>query len=50
MSNWLWLEHEMNNDDLPKLVFSHHPLNHHEIQRNFLIPKENCTVDEGGQP
>ncbi len=39
-----WLEHEMNNDDLPKLVFSHHPLNHHEIQRNFLIPKETVPL------
>ncbi len=39
-----WLEEEMNNDDLPKMVFSHHPLNHHEIQRNFLIPKETVPL------
>lgn len=39
-----WLEHEMNNDDLPKMVFSHHPLNHHEIHRNFLIPQETVPL------
>lgn len=39
-----WLEHEMNSDDLPKMVFSHHPLNYHEIHRNFLIPKETVPL------
>ena len=34
-----WLEQQMNEDDLPKLVFSHHPLNYHQIHRNFLIPE-----------
>ncbi len=34
-----WLRTQMNEDDLPKLVFSHHPLNYHQIHRNFLIPE-----------
>ena len=34
-----WLEKQMNEDDLPKLVFSHHPLNYHQIHRNYLIPE-----------
>ncbi len=34
-----WLKERMNEDDMPKLVFSHHPLNYHQIDRNFLIPK-----------
>ena len=34
-----WLRQRMNEDDLPKIVFSHHPLNYHQIHRNFLIPE-----------
>ncbi len=34
-----WLQKQMNEDDLPKLVFSHHPLNYHQIHRNYLIPE-----------
>ncbi|MDC7228745.1 MAG: metallophosphoesterase [Sphaerochaetaceae bacterium] len=39
-----WLRHEMNCDDLPKMVFSHHPLNYHEIHRNFLIPSDTVPL------
>jgi calcineurin-like phosphoesterase family protein len=42
-----WLRAEMNNDDLPKMVFSHHPLNYHEIHRNFLIPEETVPLMQG---
>lgn len=39
-----WLENEMSNDDFPKIVLSHHPVNYHEIDRNFLIPSETCPL------
>ncbi len=39
-----WLRNEMNNDDLPKMAFSHHPVNYHEIHRNFLIPEETVPL------
>lgn len=39
-----WLHKEMNCDDLPKIVFSHHPLNYHEIHRNFLIPEKTVPL------
>lgn len=32
-----WLETELNRDNKPKLVFSHHPLNHHKIDKNAYI-------------
>lgn len=33
-----WLSNEMNCDNLPKIVFSHHPLNQHYVDRNLCIP------------
>lgn len=39
-----WLKTEMNNDDMPKIVLSHHPVNYHEIHRNFLIPEETVSL------
>lgn len=35
-----WLTHEMNCDSLPKIVFSHHPLNQHYVDRNLCIPSK----------
>ncbi len=35
-----WLEEEMNNDDLPKIAFSHNPLHDHDITRNFNLPEK----------
>jgi len=39
-----WLRKQMNEDNYPKLVFSHHPLNYHEINNNKLIPTETLNL------
>jgi len=39
-----WLEHEVRSDMSGKMIFSHHPLHEHDIDRNSLIPRE--TLDK----